>query len=72
MKVSCSIEGRYSCAARMFIYSEKIKIENKKDEKICFLLPFFEMESIEVAKKRILIKMKGGAELTVSGIKNIY
>ena len=72
MKVSCDIEGRYSCAARMFIYPEKIKIQSKRDQNICFILSFAEMESVEVVKKRLLIKMTGGAELQVSGLKNTH
>ena len=72
MKASCDIEGRYSCGARMFIYPEKIKIQSKRDEKICFILSFTEMDSVEIVKKKLLIKMTGGAELKVSGFKNVH
>lgn len=72
MKVSCDIEGRYSCAARMFVYPEKLKIQSKRDEKICFILSFTEMESVEIVKKKLLIKMTGGAELKLSGFKNAH
>ena len=61
MMVSCDLEGRYHCQARMLIFPEKVKITSKRDDKVDIILPFSEMESVEVVKKKLLIKMAGGA-----------
>jgi len=40
MKVSCDLEGRYHCQARMFIFPDKVKITSKRDDKVDIILPF--------------------------------
>lgn len=70
-KISCTIQGRNSSKASLEIFPEKIQVLSKKQSTSNFILPFKFVEYVEPKKKNLVIKMHGGSELVLSGLKNL-